>query len=275
MARYKSKAKNGTLFITLLMISFAMLFLPQSITKNLNFFYIELFKPLLSLGKEGPAQPFLSGDVSQDFVSRTEYDSLWKAYKNIKAELHQLEDEYEILANYRLVMPLPGPALLPASIITHQPSDYMIIDRGSNDGVEIGQYVLGGNTIIGEILETSPATSRVALVTRKDNIMQVRVQRDGSRKYFTANMIGTGLGNCKIKLLPTHDNIKEGDSIYAAPRPGVLGGAIIVGEASIVWPAKDNPLLWDITVRPIVSPKEIADVAVILMDPKEDTNAMD
>ncbi len=275
MARHKIKENSATPFTTLLLISLALLFLPQSITKNLNFFFIELFKPFLSIGIDRPKKIFLSSDTSGDIVSRAEYDRLWRAYKNIESELLLLEDKYETLAKYRLSMPLPGPALMPAGVVTTQPSQEIIIDRGSNDGIKKGFYVLGADSIIGEVIETSPSTSRIALLTKKNQMIQVRILRDGKRKYFSANMIGTGLGYCKIDLLPTHEDIQKGDSVYAAPKPGILGGAYIIGEVAKIWPSNENPLLWDITVKPSVSAKDLKDVAVIIMDPKEVSGALD
>ena len=268
MARTQTKVNKGTLFTTLFFLSLILFFLPQNITKNLNFFFIELFKPLLSIGGEKKTYIFRPSNPEEQYISRAEYNSLWTAYKNIEADLQTLADEYQTLANYRTIVPEAGTALVPASVITFEPSKYLIINRGLEHGIEKGQFVMGLESIIGIVSEVSPATARIDLITNKNHITPVRIWRTGSKKYISGNMAGTGLGRCSIGLISRENDIRVGDAVYAAPKPGVLNSPRIIGEVSHLWPDTDNPLLWDIKVTPLYSAEEFEDVAVIIMNPK-------
>lgn len=268
MARKQTKVHKGTLFATLLMVSLTLLFLPQKITSNLNLFFIDLFKPFLSIGIDGPRQFFHPANPNENFVSRIEYDKLWTAYKNIEADLHTLMEDYEKVSKYRAFMPGAGPAILPAKIITYQPSEYLFIDRGSEHGLKPGLYVLGADSIIGTIAETSSATSRVKLLTSKTSMIPVRIQREGKLKYIMANMSGNGMGKCKVSLVSREKDVKPGDAVYAAPVSGILASSRVIGEVSSAWPAENDPLLWDISVSPIYSAEQLSDVAIVIMDPQ-------
>lgn len=268
MARKQAKVHKGTLFCTLLMVGLTLLFLPHKITSNLNLFFIDLFKPFLSIGIDGPKSIFHPANPEENMVSRIEYDRLWTAYKNIEADLHTLMEDYETVSKYRAYMPGAGPAILPAKIITYQPSEYLFIDRGSEHGLQPGHYVLGEDTVVGVISETSPATSRVKLLTNKTSMLPVRIQREGKLKYIVANMKGDGMGGCKVSLVSREKDVKPGDAVYAAPVSGRLSSSRIIGEISSAWPAENDPLLWDIKVSPLYSAEELTDVAVVIIDPQ-------
>ena len=51
MAVRKINVSSGSLFITLLIAGFILLWLPQSFTCHLNFLFVRVFDPLLRLGR--------------------------------------------------------------------------------------------------------------------------------------------------------------------------------------------------------------------------------
>lgn len=263
MARNQGKVHKGTVFITLLIAGLTLLFLPHNITSNLNLFFSDLFKPFLSIGRVGPAYMFRPGDPSKEYVARREYDRLWVEYKNIQSELEKALEDYQKVAKYRAYMPQSSSGLLPASIITYQPSNYMIIDKGSNEGVGKGMYVLGENTIIGVVSDVGPSTAKINALTQKNYMFEVRIWRDRMPKYIPGNMIGTGKGTCSIGLISREHDVKPGDAVFASPKPGYLDTARIIGEVVSAWPSETDPLLWDITVKPLYQIKDLKDVAVI------------
>ena len=73
----------------------------------------------------------------------------------------------------------------------------------------------------------------------------------------------------KILLLPATHKVKIGDVVYAQKKPGFLGTPIIVGTVAQCKRDDENPLLWDVTVKPVCDIKKLSDVAVIVMNPQE------
>jgi len=62
--------------------------------------------------------------------------------------------------------------------------------------------------------------------------------------------------------------IKIGDIVYAQKRSGFLGTPVIVGTVAQCKSNDENPLLWDITVKPACDIESLRDVAIIVMNPR-------
>ncbi|AQQ71272.1 rod shape-determining protein MreC [Limihaloglobus sulfuriphilus] len=263
MARHQVKKTKTKLFIALLGLSLFLLFTPQRITSSLNFFFVQLFKPALSIGKELPYRLIKPGSINYETVSRREYNRLWAAYKNLEADLDRLARDYETLAGYKAFFPNEEILVTTAGIITYQQDEYLSIDKGTSHGIRKGQYILGQNTIIGVIGETSSTTARVILVTDTKSNIPVIISREGKSKKITGNLKGTGLGSCKIDLVSTSQDVKPGDTVLAEAIPGKLPASRVIGEVVRAWPSESSPLLWDITVLPIYRASDLNNVAVI------------
>ena len=81
-------------------------------------------------------------------------------------------------------------------------------------------------------------------------------------------MQGTGKGDAKVKLVPTKFKINTGDIVYAQKKPGFLSTPVILGTVAQCESSKENPLLWDITVKPACDIENLTDVTVIIMNPQ-------
>jgi hypothetical protein len=53
---------------------------------------------------------------------------------------------------------------------------------------------------------------------------------------------------------------------YVQKRPGFLGTPVIVGMVTECESSKEDPLLWDITVKPACDISDLTEVAVIVMN---------
>ena len=82
-------------------------------------------------------------------------------------------------------------------------------------------------------------------------------------------MRGDGRGAAKVQLLSTKHNIKVGSDVYACKKPGFLDAPMKIGTVAQCERADENPLLWDITVKPTRDIEKLNDVTVIVMNPQE------
>ena len=126
-------------------------------------------------------------------------------------------------------------------------SDELFINRGSDDGLSVGQYVLGDNSVIGRISEISQRTARVMLVT--DKASKIAVNIDGLD--LQRLMRGVGYGQAKIELVPLKKKVKVGDKVKVCKQAGLLDSAMVAGVVSECKRDSSNPSLWDITVEPV------------------------
>ena len=87
------------------------------------------------------------------------------------------------------------------------------IDKGSSDGVYIGQPVLGTNGIIGQVSELTPISATVILISSPGFTVLGEIERSSLR------VIVRGIGNAeRLQLLyvPTTADIKVGDQIVTS-----------------------------------------------------------
>jgi rod shape-determining protein MreC len=101
-------------------------------------------------------------------------------------------------------------------------SQQVIIDKGKNYGVYVGQAVLDAHGVMGQVAETSPISSRVVLLTDPSHSIPVQINRNGLRAVVT----GRGLGEyLQMDFLPHNADVREGDLLVTSG----LGGRFPVG----------------------------------------------
>ncbi|HEG43784.1 hypothetical protein LCGC14_1824010 [marine sediment metagenome] len=272
MARKQINVSKGTVFGTLLTVSLIFFVIPHDFTKGLNFLFDTAFSPLLRIGKVSVPRVFRAVPSSEEFVSRAEYNRLLAAYDNVWSDLRKEHKLYEKLAGIRAARPKEGPGIVLAEVINTKISSVkreLVVNQGQANGLEVGQYVLGENAIVGIVSETSRSTSRIRLLTDVNANIPVWIWRPPSKKYIQGWMKGTGTEVGKIPLISTEYDVKDGDTVYAAARVGYLETARVIGKVTGLKSDEKKPLIWDITVEPLMKDEDISSVAVIVMNPGE------
>ncbi|MFP8967071.1 rod shape-determining protein MreC [Pokkaliibacter sp. CJK22405] len=89
----------------------------------------------------------------------------------------------------------------------------IVLNKGSNDGVFVGQAVLDAGGIMGQVVEVGPYTSRVLLITDASHAIPVQVNRNGLR----AVAFGEGVpGVISLEHVPDTADIKSGDLLISS-----------------------------------------------------------
>ena len=92
-------------------------------------------------------------------------------------------------------------------------SQQVIIDKGENYGVYVGQPVLDAYGVMGQVAETSSISSRVVLLTDPSHSIPVQINRNGLRAVVT----GRGLGEqLQVNFLPHNADVREGDLLVTS-----------------------------------------------------------
>ncbi|MGA1979551.1 MAG: rod shape-determining protein MreC [Sedimentisphaerales bacterium] len=249
------------LFTWFTLAGLIFLFAPQNLTNKFQFAFARIFRWPLSIGRtislSARTQPQLT-----DVVSRSKYNQLQNYLANLTEELNQERQKVEELSMLRNRRPLEGAGLMLAEVITAS-TEGLVINRGQNDGLLKGQFVLGDNSIIGTISDVSPRTAKVELITKTTSNIAVEI---GGLKTVIQ---GDGKNSAKVKLVSIKHKIKIGDNVYACKKPGLLDAPIIIGTVAQYKRDDENPLLWDITVKPACDIQKLNDVAVIIMNPQK------
>ena len=101
----------------------------------------------------------------------------------------------------------------------------IILNKGSKDGVQVGNIVMGPGGLLGRVKSTSFFTSSVILLTSPESKVGVwldRIQINGL-------LIGTGDDNPDLILYTKDADIKVGDFVSSSPASTLLPSNIPIG----------------------------------------------
>jgi len=110
----------------------------------------------------------------------------------------------------------------------------LILNKGSKDGVEIGNIVIGPGGLLGRVSNTSLFTSSVTLITSPDSKLGVwldRIQINGL-------LVGFGDDYPRLILYSKDADIKVGDLVSSSPASTLLPPNIPIGIVQSI----DEPL---------------------------------
>src|SRR5690606_29881783 len=160
--------------------------------------------------------------MSEQVASRSE---LIAENRQLKTEALLLQRRLQKLAtlteqNVRLRELLNSTALVDdrvviAELIGLDPRPFtqrVIIDKGSHDGVFVGQPVLDATGLMGQVVEVMPYASRVLLITDTVHSVPVQVIRNGLRAIAS----GSGSDYLELRHVPETSDIKEGDLLVSS-----------------------------------------------------------
>jgi rod shape-determining protein MreC len=142
--------------------------------------------------------------------------------------------------------------------------DRLVINRGDDDGLAKGQFVLANNAVVGTICDVSSRAAQVKLITDPTSRIATKIAELDADKI----MQGTGKNSAKLQLLPIKYKIKIGDTVWAQKMPGLLDTPVIAGTVTHYEKDDENPLFWDVTVKPACDIDSLKNVEVVIMNPQ-------
>ena len=107
----------------------------------------------------------------------------------------------------------------------------VIIDKGTQDGVRIGQAVIDAEGLFGQVVETSRFSAWVLLITDVSHAVPVELMRNGLRS------IAGGTGQIDLLLLenvPVTADIRQGDLLVTSGLGGRFPRGYPVGQVQSV-----------------------------------------
>jgi rod shape-determining protein MreC len=266
MARKLNKVSKKMVFTWTMLAGLIFLFAPQSMTSKFQFAFARIFNWPLSIGRNFTLLA-RTQDSPSDVVPRFEYNKLENHLSNLTKLLEQEHQKVERLSGLRSKFGLEGAKLVCADVITailEGPRNELMLNRGQDDGLAKGQFVLGVNNVIGVISEITPKQAKVKLFTDKTSSIEADVA--GLKTVLKGN----GSNCAKVPLMSLEhrkDKIKTGDVVYACKKPGLLEVPIMIGKVTNCKRDDQKPMLLDITVQPSCDVAELTSVDVITMNP--------
>lgn len=149
-----------------------------------------------------------------------------------------------------------------AAVIGRDPSPFLhfvIINRGSNDGILRGMPVVTDQGLIGRVDAVIADAARIQLITDPASSVNVHLQNAETE----ASLVGSVTGDLTLDLIPQDINIEAGDLVLTSGLGGGYPPDLIVGQVVNVR-SRDFDLFQQATVQPVVDFNGLEIVLVII-----------
>ncbi|MEK6222616.1 MAG: rod shape-determining protein MreC, partial [Chloroflexota bacterium] len=136
---------------------------------------------------------------------------------------------------------------------------YVIINRGSDDGVLSGMPVVSAEGLVGHVAAVTSNAARVQLITDPASLASVKIQPSDA----DAVLQGTITSNLLLDLIPQDSTIQPGDLVLTSGLGGLYPANIIVGQLTSVRQQATN-LFKEASVQPVVDFSRMRIILVIV-----------
>jgi len=120
-----------------------------------------------------------------------------------------------------------------AAVIARDPSpflQYVIINRGSDDGLRRGMPVVTQQGLIGRVAAITAGAARVQLITDPASTVNVRLEPSGAQAVLQGQLNGEII----LDMIPQNANIQAGDLVLTSGLGGGFPPNILIGQVSSI-----------------------------------------
>lgn len=190
----------------------------------------------------------------------------------LEAEVARLQSEIislqQQIAETRLLSSLvdfarvnPEYRYLGAAVISRDPSpflQYVIINRGSDDGLRRGMPVVTAQGLVGRVAAVTAGAARVQLITDASSTINIRL--DPSRAQGI--LLGQVTGEVSLDMIPRQAEISPGELVLTSGLGGNYPPDILIGQIASVR-SRETDLFQRASVQPVVDFSQLEIVLVI------------
>ena len=155
----------------------------------------------------------------------------------------------------------PESRYVAADVIGRDPSPflhYIIINRGSNDGILRGMPVVTDQGLVGRVDAVIADASRIQLITDPLSAVNIRLQSSD----VEAVLSGSITGDLSLNLIPQDVIIEEGDLVLTSGLGGGYPTDIPIGQVTNIR-KREADLFQEASVQPVVDFSRLSIVLVI------------
>ncbi len=135
----------------------------------------------------------------------------------------------------------------------------VVLNKGSSDGVYLGQPVVDASGIMGQITRVTPVSSTALLISSSRHSIPVQSRRNGVRA------IATGIGRSnqiELRFLPSGSDLIPGDTLITSGLGGRFPFGYPVGTVASVNHPEDRPFA-EAVITPAASLNQSREVLLI------------
>lgn len=133
----------------------------------------------------------------------------------------------------------------------------VILNRGSQQGLEAGMAVVNEQGMIGQVTRLYPVQAEVTLLTDKDQAVPVQVARNGLRGVLA----GAGQGRLELRFTLSSADVRVGDQLVTSGVDGLFLAGLPVAE--VVSVDRDAQTFAVIVCEPVAGVERTTQVLVL------------
>jgi rod shape-determining protein MreC len=273
VARPRRSRRTLALVAVLVLVSVTLITFDEragtsSITSGVKSVAHDIFSPIIA-GVNDVLRPI--GDF---FAGAVHYGSLQSENQRLQETISKLElqlgeeqgaaKQQEELRRLEHLPFLPQAKTVTAQMTSFNLSDFdadITISKGRDEGVTVGEPVVGAGGLVGRVVEASHGSAEVELIT--DSASTVGVAYGPSNQLY-GEAVGQGSGrDLSVEFIPTGTALHRGEPMYTNGLAGAAFPAgIPVGKVASFHPGVGNGSMV-VTLRPTANLSQLAYVDVI------------
>ena len=135
----------------------------------------------------------------------------------------------------------------------------IIINKGSNDNLTVGQVVLGSKGVIGQITQTTPLYSTVLMITDPTQYVPIKNQRNGIRGISKG--VASNQGRLVVNFIESDFDVVLGDLFLTSAIGSKFPAGYPMGKVTHIEQHTDDPFL-HIELAPIQTTEQLEFVLI-------------
>ncbi len=204
--------------------------------------------------------------VPRDVITLSEQNAaLQNEVSRLQSEILELQQqlvETDILyALLDFARENPDNTYIAASIIGKDPSpflNYVIIDKGSDEGIFKGMPVVTEQGLVGSIDAVTASAARIKLITDQSSVVNVKLQQSKTE----AQVQGSITGDITLEMVNPSVELIESDLVFTSGMGGTFPPEIFIGQV-LTPQINENALFQTASIQPSVDFQNLRAVLVI------------
>jgi rod shape-determining protein MreC len=182
----------------------------------------------------------------------------------LRMELQRLEEARLQNERLRALLDLKegmGTPTVAAHVIANNTlglSHTILVDRGSDAGLQPNMAVVSSSGVVGRVWTVSPKVAKIQLITDAEAGTAVLVQRTRVQGI----LLGSGSEMVALEYVSTHEDVAEGDLLVTSGQDGIYAKGLPVAVVDKVGDARG--ILRSIQAAPRVDFRKLEEVLILL-----------
>ena len=167
-------------------------------------------------------------EVNKDLTARN--IQLQREAELLRSQLHQFTKD-TTLTEQIMHEKLKDYTMIPATVVSNsneRDNNYLVIDKGTIDGIKPEMGVVGGGGVVGIVYLTGPHHSLVIPVTNRKSSISCRVR--GQSYFGYLQWDGSSMRRAYVDDIPRYARVKKGEAVETSGYSAVFPPGIFVGR---------------------------------------------